>query len=228
MPYILDYHILATTYDEGVIRQIRNGMQAAGIAVESSKGEAWPGQHEINFRFADALRMADNHVVYKNGAKEIANANGCSITFMAKPDHTWIGNSCHVHMSLWRDGENAFAGDSEVFDAVPRRLDRVRGGARALPRAERQLLQALRGRQLGADDARLGTRQPDVRLPRRRQQGRETRRDTDSRRRRQPVPRLRGADRRRAVRHRAPPRAAAAARGERVHLGRGPLPLGAP
>jgi glutamine synthetase len=115
VPYILDYSILATTYSEPLIRQIRNGMQAAGIPVESSKGEAWPGQQEINFRYADALTMADNHVIYKNGAKEIAHANGCSITFMAKPDHTWIGSSCHVHMSLWRDGANAFAGDEAVF-----------------------------------------------------------------------------------------------------------------
>src|SRR5688572_21612651 len=115
VPYILDYHVLATTYDEPFIRQIRNGMQAAGIKVETSKGEAWPGQQEINFRFADAITMADNHVIYKNGAKEIAHLNGCSITFMAKPDHTWIGNSCHIHSSLWRDGENAFAGESEVF-----------------------------------------------------------------------------------------------------------------
>src|SRR5918911_1715846 len=115
VPYILDYHVLATTYDEPLIRAIRNGMQAAGIPVESSKGEAWPGQQEINFRFADALRMADNHVVYKNGAKEIAALHGRAITFMAKPDHTWIGNSCHIHSSLWRDGENAFAGESDVF-----------------------------------------------------------------------------------------------------------------
>jgi glutamine synthetase len=86
VPYILDYHVLATTYDEPLIRQIRNGMEGAGIPVESSKGEAWPGQQEINFRYADALTMADNHVVYKNGAKEIAHLNGCSITFMAKPD----------------------------------------------------------------------------------------------------------------------------------------------
>src|SRR5262249_17578175 len=99
VPYILDYHVLATTYDEGLIRQIRRAMSGAGIAVESSKGEAWPGQHEINFRYADALTMADNHAVYKNGAKEIAHQNGCSITFMAKPDHTWIGSSCHVHAS---------------------------------------------------------------------------------------------------------------------------------
>ena len=115
VPYILDYHILATTYSEDLIRQIRNGMQAADIAVESSKGEAWPGQHEINFRYADALRTADSHVIYKNGAKEIAHRNGSSITFMAKPDHTWIGSSCHVHASLWRDGANAFAADDEVF-----------------------------------------------------------------------------------------------------------------
>jgi glutamine synthetase len=116
VPYILDYHVLATTYDEPLLRQIRNGMYGAGITVESSKGEAWPGQQEVNFRFADAVTMADNHSVYKNGAKEIAHLNGCSITFMAKPDHSWIGSSCHIHASLWRDGENAFAGGPEVFE----------------------------------------------------------------------------------------------------------------
>jgi glutamine synthetase len=115
VPYILDYHVLASTYDEPFLRQIRNGMHAAGIRVENSKGEAWPGQHEVNFRYADALTMADGHTIYKNGAKEIAHLNGCSLTFMAKPDHTWIGNSCHIHSSLWRDGENAFAGESDTF-----------------------------------------------------------------------------------------------------------------
>ena len=115
VPYILDYHILATTYDEPLLRKIRNGMQGAGIRVETSKGEAWPGQQEINFRYADALTMADNHVIYKNGSKEIAFQNGCSITFMAKPDHTWIGSSCHIHSSLWQSGESAFAGETETF-----------------------------------------------------------------------------------------------------------------
>jgi glutamine synthetase len=116
VPYILDYHVLATTYDEGLLHQIRNGMQGAGIKVESSKGEAWPGQHEVNFRFADALTMADNHVVYKNGAKEIAHANGCAISFMAKPFESWIGNSCHIHASLFRDGEPAFRDDVTLFE----------------------------------------------------------------------------------------------------------------
>jgi glutamine synthetase len=116
VPYILDYHILATTYDEPFIRQIRNGMHAAGIKVENSKGEAWPGQQEINFRFCGAVTTADNHVIYKNGAKELAHLNGMSITFMAKPDQTWIGNSCHIHGSLWRGGEPAFTDDA-VFGA---------------------------------------------------------------------------------------------------------------
>ncbi|MEX2211520.1 MAG: glutamine synthetase, partial [Gaiellaceae bacterium] len=116
VPYILDYHVLATTYDEPFIRAVRTGMRDAGIPVESSKGEAWPGQHEINFRFADAVAMADNHTVYKNGIKELAHQHGLSVTFMAKPDHTWIGNSCHIHASLWRNGENAFGDDAELFD----------------------------------------------------------------------------------------------------------------
>jgi glutamine synthetase len=115
VPYILDYHILATTYDEPFIRAVRKGMKLAGIQVESSKGEAWPGQQEINFRFADALTMADNHVIYKNGIKEMAQQHGCAVTFMAKPDHRWIGSSCHVHSSLWKDERNVFDGESETF-----------------------------------------------------------------------------------------------------------------
>jgi glutamine synthetase len=115
VPYILDYHVLATSYDEPLIREIRNGMKGAGLVVENSKGEAGPGQHEINFRYADAVRTADDHVVYKNGAKEIAHQHGCSITFMAKPYHTEVGSSCHIHSSLWRGEESAFAGESDVF-----------------------------------------------------------------------------------------------------------------
>ena len=115
VPYILDYHILATTYDEPLLRAIRNGMQAAGMRVETSKGEAWPGQQEVNFRFSDALTMADNHAIYKNGAKEIAFLHGCSISFMAKPFEDWIGNSCHIHSSLFRGDEAAFADDDALF-----------------------------------------------------------------------------------------------------------------
>jgi glutamine synthetase len=115
VPYILDYHILATTYDEPLMRALRNGMQAAGMRVETSKGEAWPGQQELNFRFSDALTMADNHAIYKNGAKEIAFLHGCAITFMAKPFEDWIGSSCHIHSSLFRGDEAAFASDDALF-----------------------------------------------------------------------------------------------------------------
>jgi glutamine synthetase len=101
IPYILDYHILATTFDEDVIGDVRRSMAGAGIPVEFTKGEAWPGQHELNFRFGDAVTTADRHTVYKNGVKEIAHRHGKSVTFMAKPDHSWIGSSCHIHTSLW-------------------------------------------------------------------------------------------------------------------------------
>ena len=115
VPYVLDYHILGSSYDEPFLREVRMSMKAAGMSVESSKGEAWAGQHEINFRFADAVKAADDHVVYKTGIKEIAFQRGCSVTFMAKPHHEWVGSSCHIHSSLWQDGKAAFAGESEVF-----------------------------------------------------------------------------------------------------------------
>jgi glutamine synthetase len=95
-----DYHILQTTRDEWLIRQIRNGMDGAGIPVECSKGEWSAGQHEINLRFSTAVEMADRHVIYKNGAKEIAALNGVSLTFMAKWQAEAAGSSCHVHSSL--------------------------------------------------------------------------------------------------------------------------------
>jgi glutamine synthetase len=104
---------------EDVIRPIRLGMAGAGISVEDSKGECNFGQHEINFRYADALAMADNHSVYKNGAKEIAFLHGCALSFMAKFDER-EGNSCHIHMSLW-DGDGSLFpaegghGHSRVF-----------------------------------------------------------------------------------------------------------------
>ena len=99
--YIEDYHIFQTTKEEGVMRAIRKGLQGAGIPVENSKGEWGPGQEEINVRYADALTMADRHVILKNGCKEIAYAQGKSITFMAKWRFDLAGSSSHIHNSLW-------------------------------------------------------------------------------------------------------------------------------
>jgi len=99
--YIQDYHIFQTTKEEGVMRAMRNGMQAAGIPVENSKGEWGPGQEELNVRYADALTMADWHVILKNGCKEIAYLNGKAVTFMAKWRYDLAGSSSHIHASLW-------------------------------------------------------------------------------------------------------------------------------
>jgi glutamine synthetase len=112
IPYILDYHILATTMDEAYLGPIRRGMMGAGIPVEFSKGEAWYGQHEVNFRYADAVTAADRHTIYKNGVKEIAFLNDISASFMAKPSEKDIGSSCHIHQSLvGDDGKSAFVDD---------------------------------------------------------------------------------------------------------------------
>ena len=113
IPYVLDYHILATTMDEDYLGQIRRGMHAAGIPIEFSKGEAWHGQHEVNVRYADAVTSADRHTIYKNGVKEIAFLNGISATFMAKPSEDAIGSSCHIHTSLVDDGGASVFVDGE-------------------------------------------------------------------------------------------------------------------
>mgnify|MGYP001397465797 CR=1 FL=1 len=120
--YNVDYSILGGSVVEPLLRDIRNEMYAAGLIVESAKGECNLGQHEIAFRYEDVLRTCDNHAVYKNAAKEIAARHGMSLTFMAKYDER-EGNSCHIHLSL-RDpsGRAVFADDarpgghSAVFD----------------------------------------------------------------------------------------------------------------
>src|SRR6059036_965525 len=109
--YLEDYHILQTTKEEPLIRAIRNGMEGADVPVETSKGEWGRGQEEINLRYAEALEMADRHVLYKHGVKEIAWSQGCSVTFMAKHDMGAAGSSCHLHSSAWdpRGKKNLFA-----------------------------------------------------------------------------------------------------------------------
>ncbi len=113
--YNVDYSLLGTGRIEPLLRRIRNDMTGAGMVVESAKGECNLGQHEIAFRYADALTTADNHSVYKTGAKEIAAQEGVAISFMAKFDER-EGNSCHVHLSL-RDesGRPVFAGERDGF-----------------------------------------------------------------------------------------------------------------
>lgn len=109
--YNEDYHIFQTSKEEDVMRAIRTGLNAAGVPVENSKGEASPGQEEINVRYSDALDAADGHVIVKNGCKEIAFAKGRALTFLAKWNDGAAGSSAHVHQSLWTlGGEPAFLG----------------------------------------------------------------------------------------------------------------------
>ena len=114
--YNVDYSMLGTARVEPLLRRLRNEMTAAGMPVENAKGECNFGQHEVNFRYSDALTAADTHLVYKNGAKEIASQEGMALTFMAKYDER-EGNSCHVHLSVaGEDGTPVFANDSTTFD----------------------------------------------------------------------------------------------------------------
>jgi len=107
--YNEDYHIFQTTKEEDVMRAMRTGLYGAGIPVEGSKGEADSGQEEINIKYSDALDCADNHVITKNGCKEIAWAKGRALTFLAKWNYDAAGSSSHVHQSLWtKDGQSLF------------------------------------------------------------------------------------------------------------------------
>jgi glutamine synthetase len=112
--YLEDYHLLQGARTEDFTAAVRRHLRRSGVPVESSKGEWGVGQHELNVRYADALSMADRHVVFKQCLKEHADRLGASVTFMAKVATEQAGSSCHVHMSLWRDGANAFAGDGDL------------------------------------------------------------------------------------------------------------------
>lgn len=121
--YLEDYQILQSTRIEDFTAAARRHLKYSGVPVENSKGEWGLGQHELNVRYAEALPMADRHVVLKQCLKEVADRMGISLTFMAKYHTDRAGSSCHIHLSLWQDGKNAFAGDqaygpvhgSEVF-----------------------------------------------------------------------------------------------------------------
>jgi glutamine synthetase len=108
--YNEDYHLLQGTRNESLYRMFREQLTKAGIPVECTKGEAGIAQHEINVQYGPALESADRHVLLKHGMKEMAIQRGVAVTFMAKPDHSWTGSSCHIHVSLKNreQGQNAF------------------------------------------------------------------------------------------------------------------------
>src|SRR5436190_19097098 len=127
--YRIDYHLMQPTRDEPLMRAIRNGMTAARVPIESSKGEWSRGQHEINFTYAEPLAMGDMHVVFKQGIKEIADQYGKAVSFMAKYVPSEAGNSCHIHMSLWEAGRNVFWNRSDKRQNAPKNEDAGSGGS---------------------------------------------------------------------------------------------------
>ena len=179
--YIEDYHILQTTKEEGVMRAIRKGLQAAGIPVENSKGEWGPGQEEINVRYADALEMADRHVILKNGIKEIAHAAGqgrhLHVEVALRPGRFLVARA---PVAVGREGREVSVPRPQGRSRHVRADALVRGrAAQVRPRhhlaagALHQFLQAFPGRHVRADQDGVEPRQSHGGLPavRRRQQG---------------------------------------------------------
>ncbi len=214
---IEDYQLLQTSREEYVLRRIRNEMVAAGIPVEFSKGEAGRGQHEVNVTYGRAIEVADRHLVFKNGVKEIADQCGRSASFMAKWSMGEVGSSCHIHASIW----DAASGAPLMWgDDGPSNLSEVGRQflagllARCPPAhlalgAVRQLVQALRPGIVGTDRRGVGRRQPYLWLPPRRARRRPPGRVPDPRCRRQPLPGAGGHLGGGPVGRRARPRAAA-------------------
>lgn len=112
--YRIDYHLMQPSRDEVLMRRIRNELTLAGVPIESSKGEWSRGQHEINFHHTTLLAMSDRHVIFKQAVKELAAQEGRSVTFMAKVAPQEAGNSCHLHLSLWKGRKNVFAPETRV------------------------------------------------------------------------------------------------------------------
>jgi glutamine synthetase len=116
--YVDDYHLLQGARVEDYVGAARRALRDSEIPVETSKGEAATGQHELNVRYAEVLAMADRHVVMKQAMKELADAQGVSVSFMAKPDAEQPGSSCHLHLSVLRGDESAFTTpDGDTTDA---------------------------------------------------------------------------------------------------------------
>jgi len=211
IPYILDYHVLATTMDEAYLGPIRRGMQAAGIPVEFSKGEAWYGQHEVNTRYADAVTSADRHTIYKNGVKEIAFLNGISASFMAKPSEKDIGSSCHIHSSLFGEDGNSFVDGHDETDTFRHYLGGLRAHIRELSLF---IAPSVNSYKRYAAESWAPTSVAWARDNR-------TAGVPHPRRRRESVPRLRRVAGRRARRHRKPARPGARAHRQRLRGRRG-------
>jgi glutamine synthetase len=103
------YGVYGGSLDEDLISEIREDLAIAGVRVEACNPETGPAQFELNIRYDECLKAADDAFIYKNGIKEIVAARGLMASFMAKPRRDWAGSSCHIHQSLWEPGSGANA-----------------------------------------------------------------------------------------------------------------------
>ena len=222
--YAEDYHIFQTTKEEGLIRALRNNMDACGIPIETSKGEWSPGQEEINFKYAEALDMADRHSIYKNGAKEIAFLQGKAVSFMAKVGYDLAGNSCHIHSSLWDTKSNTpLFHDKDAEHGMSKLFRHYLAGQLALAKEMTYCfapnINSYKRFQSGTfapTKAAWSLDNPHRRLPGHHWRRRHPDRVPHPRRRLQPLPGLRRDPGRRALRHRQRARAARGLRGQHV------------
>src|SRR5262249_32870181 len=118
-----DYSIVGQGVREPFVARIRREMDASGIPIDACQAEYGLGQWEGDLEHAHALETADRPSLYKAGVKELAFQEGLSATFMAKPNASDMGSSCHLHLSLvsTETGELAFPsgpGPHDLSDAM--------------------------------------------------------------------------------------------------------------
>ena len=111
-----DQQALMRRYD--VITQICDAMLTLGWKPYQNDHEDANGQFEMNWEYDEALITADRHAFFKFMAKSIAEQHGMRATFMPKPFVDLTGNGCHIHVSMWKDGENVFVGPGETLSPL--------------------------------------------------------------------------------------------------------------
>ena len=116
-PQSADYAIGPTDRWEPFFGDLRRRLADSGIEAEAHQGEWGLGQWEMTLRRQDPVTMADHHALYKLAVRHVAATHGLTATFMARPQTDQPGSSGHIHLSLWRGDEAAFA-DNAVLRAA--------------------------------------------------------------------------------------------------------------
>ena len=106
-------------HGESTRREVTLALEQMGFEIEASHHELAAGQHELDFKYAEALHTADNIMTFKLAVKTLAQKNGLHATFMPKPVYGAAGNGMHVNMSLFQNGRNAVSDESAPNQLSP-------------------------------------------------------------------------------------------------------------